>query len=106
MDTDPSRQQQRENRIKLLIVLTDLAAMVWLAWLMLPEHQRSAATMRAASHVRRASQKAALRMGCNGMALELAAGQHAGRLWYETARLTMTAVHDRATQLYNSQRPC
>ncbi len=101
---DEAQARKREARIKILVVAADLLFMAWMVWAMIPDHQRRAVIMRAALHARKASQRAAIQMGCNGMALELAAGQHAGRLWYETARLTMTGVHDRALRAYERQR--
>jgi hypothetical protein len=96
------RERRRKMALQLVLLLAQLGLM---AWLLTPEHQRRQLCMRLARRTRTVALAAAKSAGRNGMALELAAGgEHAGKAWYEAARLLMTEGVDRAEAFYERQR--
>lgn len=93
--------RQRKLMVQLVLMLAQLLLM---AWVLTPEHQRRRWCMRLARTIRTQALAAARAAGRNGMALELAAGEDAGRPWYEFARILITEGADRAEAIYERQR--
>jgi len=86
-----------------LAVVTAIAA--WQAWILLPEHQRALIRMRAAMTAKRRAAQLAAFAGRQGISCEHAAGtEHAGRPWYQVARLALGTVAARAQRAYERAR--
>jgi hypothetical protein len=91
---------QKKSWVKVMVMAADLALVSWLTWhTMVPEHQKAEIRMRVAQELRNKSLRLAKAAARNGMALELAAGTtHAGKAWYETARMVMIHGYERAEE--------
>jgi hypothetical protein len=99
-DLDPDAAAYRlEMAARILSLLYALISIVWLMWILIPEHQRKLWAMRAAARIRQVTGTLAFRTGHQAMGLEIASNVENYRLPY-----LLSAARDKAAALYEKLR--
>jgi hypothetical protein len=80
-----------ETTAKILSLLYALISVLWLMWILIPEHQRRLLAMRAAKTAERNAWRTAFRAGHQEMGLELKGCATSYQVPYRLSRLAMSA---------------
>lgn len=90
-DSDETGSTTLETAARILSLLYALMSVVWLIWILIPEHQRRLMAMGAARTLERSAWRTASRAGRQAMGLELSGRGTSYQLPYLLSRLAVTA---------------
>ena len=98
MDSSSPQQEDTPRLLASLYLLLSLAYLLWMLWLMVPDHHKTMLRMRLLRSSSRVTSRLARHAGAASMSRELATGceQYGLPLWLASRSLELDAAYDRA----------